>query len=102
MNEDPFELFGCSLTQFTSFCRVNNAKGTSKWSWNDHVNESYISGNGGQKVYYIAQYEELGLFKAYSDERWSYYQTLILTLPTSYISLQKVGRMYFLNLGVKI
>ena len=25
MNEDLSELFACSLTQFTSFCTVNNA-----------------------------------------------------------------------------
>ena len=35
---------------------------------------------------------------AFSDERWLCYQ---LSLPPLYISLQKVGRMYFFNLGVK-
>ena len=38
------------------------------------------------------------LFIAYSDERWSYYQ---FSLTRSYISLKNVGRMYFLNLGMK-
>ena len=37
------------------------------------------------------------LFIVYSNERWSYYQ---FSLPHLCISL-KVGRMYFLNLGVK-
>ena len=35
---------------------------------------------------------------AYSDERWLYYQ---FSLHHLQISLQKVGRIYFLNLGVK-
>ena len=38
------------------------------------------------------------LFIANSDERWLYYQ---FSLPDLYISLQKVGKMYFLNSGVK-
>ena len=38
------------------------------------------------------------LFIAYSDERWLH---LPITPHTLCISLQKVGRMYFLNLGVK-
>ena len=38
------------------------------------------------------------LFIAYSDERWLYYQ---FSLPHSYISLEKVGRMYLLILRVK-
>ena len=37
------------------------------------------------------------LFIAFSDEWWLYYQ---FSLPHSYVSLEKVGRMYFLNLGV--
>ena len=38
------------------------------------------------------------LFMAYSDERWLYYQ---FSQPHIYISLIRVGRMYFLNLGVR-
>ena len=37
-------------------------------------------------------------FIAYSDERWLCYQ---FSLPHIYISFRKVGRVYFLNLGVR-
>ena len=38
------------------------------------------------------------LLIAYSDERWLYYR---FSLPRLYVFLWKVGRTYFLNLGVK-
>ena len=39
------------------------------------------------------------LFIAYSDERWLYYEFSLLS--HLYVSLVRVGRMYFSNLGVK-
>ena len=42
------------------------------------------------------------LFIAYSDERWLYYQFSLPHYISVYLSIfRKVGRMHFLNLGVK-
>ena len=49
-------------------------------------------------AFYVRSFTRTWLLIAYSDERWLYYQ---FSLPHSYLSLYKVGRMHFLNLRVR-
>ena len=61
------------------------------------INLKFLLQSHQKKIHHTVWRTQLPI--TYSVERWSaYYQ---FSLPYVYVSLKKVGRMYFLNLGVK-
>ena len=95
-----FHLYGCFLFFFFRYFVIHSSS-QAKWlsvsTFSPKSDQFQISPAASPEILHHTVWRTW-LFMAYSDERWLYYQ---FSLPHSYISLEKVGRMYLLSLRVK-